>query len=112
MYGGPSFDAKRCVRINCQYNMAMQSRDQVGSSFKPYVLTTAVKEGMNVQDSVLNGIEPMCVPPDTMPNQLSTKTTSCPAGWFGVNIAGENSGPLSVTKAAAESSDLASVELK
>ena len=111
MYGGPSFDAAHCVRINCQYNMAMQSRDQVGSSFKPYVLATAVKEGMNVQDSVLNGIEPMCVPPDTMPNQLSTKTTTCPAGWFGVNIPGENSGPLSVTKAAAESSDPAFEDL-
>jgi membrane peptidoglycan carboxypeptidase len=111
MYGGPGFDAKHCVRINCQYNMAMQSRDQVGSSFKPYVLATAVKEGMNVQDSVLNGIEPMCVPPDTQPNQLSTKTTTCPAGWFLVNIPGENSGPLSVTKAAAESSDPAFEDL-
>ena len=75
-----------CVRINCQYNMAMQSREQVGSSFKPYVLATAVAEGMNVQDSVLNGIEPMCVPPDTslaLRDQLSTETTNCPADWFG-----------------------------
>ena len=107
----PRFDANNCTRINCQYNMAMQSRDQVGSSFKPYVLATAVKEGMNVQDSVLNGIEPMCVPPDTQPNTLSTKTTTCPPSWFLVNIPGENSGPLSVTKAAAESSDPAFEDL-
>jgi membrane peptidoglycan carboxypeptidase len=111
MYGGPGFDAANCTKINCQYNMAMQSRDQVGSSFKPYVLATAVKEGMDVQDSVLNGIEPMCVPPDTMPNQLSTKSTTCPAGWFPVNIAGENSGALNVTKAAAISSDPAFEDL-
>lgn len=111
MYGGPGFDANHCTKINCQYNMAMQSRDQVGSSFKPYVLATAVKEGMNVQDSVLNGIEPMCVPPDSQPNTLSTKTTNCPPSWFLVNIPGENSGPLSVTKAAAESSDPAFEDL-
>jgi len=111
MYGGPGFDAAHCARINCQYNMAMQSRDQVGSSFKPYVLATAVKEGMNVQDSVLNGIEPMCVPPDSQPGTLSTKTTNCPASWFPVNIPGENSGPLNVTQAAAESSDPAFEDL-
>ena len=30
------------------------SREQVGSSFKPYVLSTAVQEGMDVQNSILN----------------------------------------------------------
>src|SRR5260370_1126667 len=63
---------------------------------------------MNVQNSILNGIEPMCVPPDNPPSSaltLSTQTTNCPAGWFPVNIQGENSGPLSVQKAAAISSD-------
>ena len=44
--------------------MATESRNQVGSSFKPYVLATAVQEGMDVQNSILNAIEPMCVPPD------------------------------------------------
>jgi len=105
MYGGPSFSSKRCAVIKCQYNMAMQSRNQVGSSFKPYVLATAVHEGMNVQNSVLNGEEPICVPPDTQPMVLSTLTTNCPPDWFGVNIPGENLGPLSVSKAAALSSD-------
>jgi membrane peptidoglycan carboxypeptidase len=108
MYGGPSYSAKNCAKIYCQLNMAMQNREQVGSSFKPYVLATAVHEGMNVQTSILNGIEPMCVPPDSptaMQLTLSTRTTNCPPGWFAVNIQGENSGPLSVQKAAAISSD-------
>src|SRR5260221_12170441 len=88
--------------------MATQSREPVGSSFKPYVLSTAVSEGMNVQNSVLNGIEPMCVPPDSTPQsraELSLRTTNCPASFFPVNIAGENIGAVSVPKAAAASSD-------
>ena len=32
-----------------QYDNALQSRNQVGSSFKTYVLATAVSQGMNVQ---------------------------------------------------------------
>ena len=31
----------------------------MGSSFKPYVLATAVKQGMNVQTSILNGFAPI-----------------------------------------------------
>jgi membrane peptidoglycan carboxypeptidase len=114
MYGGPSFSAKNCAKIKCQWNMALQNREQVGSSFKPYVLATAVAEGMDVQDSILNGIEPMCIPPDTTPalrDTWSTETTNCPPDWFPVNIAGENSGPLSVPKAAAISSDPAFEDL-
>jgi membrane peptidoglycan carboxypeptidase len=114
MYGGPSFTAKNCARIKCQWNMALQNREQVGSSFKPYVLATAVSQGMNVQDSILNGIEPMCVPPDStlaLQSTLSTQTTNCPPDWFPVNIPGENSGPLSVPKAAAISSDPAFEDL-
>jgi membrane peptidoglycan carboxypeptidase len=114
MYGGPSFSAKNCARIKCQWNMALQNREQVGSSFKPYVLATAVAEGMDVQDSILNGIEPMCIPPDStlaLRDTLSTETTNCPPDWFPVNIAGENSGALSVPKAAAISSDPAFEDL-
>src|SRR5258708_6921093 len=86
----------------------MQNREQVGSSFKPYVLATAVHEHMNVQTSILNGIEPMCVPPDSTSQtraELSLHTTNCPPNFFPVNIAGENSGSLTVPKAAAISSD-------
>ncbi|HEV2240398.1 MAG TPA: transglycosylase domain-containing protein [Streptosporangiaceae bacterium] len=111
-YGGPSYSARNCAKIFCQLNMATENREQVGSSFKPYVLSTAVSEGMNVSNSVLNGIEPMCVPPDSTPQsqaELSLQTTNCPttaAGtFFPVNIPGENMGPLSVPWAAALSSD-------
>jgi membrane peptidoglycan carboxypeptidase len=107
-YGGPGYGPGHT------YDMALQSRNQVGSSFKPYVLATAVSQGMDVQNSVLNGIEPMCVPPDlTLQDQmtLSAKTTNCQAGWYPVNIAGENSGPLSVPVAAAISSDPAFEDL-
>jgi membrane peptidoglycan carboxypeptidase len=108
MYGGPSYSAKNCKRIFCQLNMAMDNREQVGSSFKPYVLATAVHEGMNVQSSLINAHEPMCVPPDSpvaMQLTLSTQTTNCPPSWWPVNIAGENQGTLHVQQAAAISSD-------
>jgi membrane peptidoglycan carboxypeptidase len=111
MYAGPSYNAKHCARLRCQYNMALQSRNQVGSSFKPYVLAQAVKENMNVQTSVLNGEEPICVPPDSMPMTLSTVSTHCPTSWFGVNIPGENMGPIDAAKAAAQSSDPAFEDL-
>ncbi len=115
MYGGPSFTAKNCARINCQWNMALQNREQVGSSFKPYVLATAVSQGMDVQDSTLNAIEPMCIPPDSTPafrSDLSTQSTNCPPDWFPVNIPGENAGHgLSVPVAAATSSDPAFEDL-
>jgi membrane peptidoglycan carboxypeptidase len=114
MYGGPSYTAANCPKIDCQYNMATESRNQVGSSFKPYVLATAVHEGMDVQNSILNAIEPMCVPPDYTEADrmtLSTETTNCPAGWFPVNIPGENMGAIHVVTAAAQSSDPAFEDL-
>ena len=48
----------------CMNNTAWQSREQVGSSFKPYVLATAVSQGMNVQSSKLNTSPYMCIAPD------------------------------------------------
>ena len=42
---------------------------------------------------------------------FSTETTNCPAGWFPVNIQGENMGPISVVTAAAQSSDPAFEDL-
>jgi membrane peptidoglycan carboxypeptidase len=49
----------------CMVNTADQSRNQVGSSFKPYVLATALTQGMNVQSSKLNTSPYMCIAPDT-----------------------------------------------
>ena len=59
--------------------------EQVGSSFKPYVLSAAVKAGMNVQTSTLNGFNNLYIAPDSQPSAYSTtappaalRLTSCP----------------------------------
>ena len=61
MYGGPNFEApaKKCKKIRCQWNMALQNREQVGSSFKPYVLALARQQGMSVKTSTLDGHSPL-----------------------------------------------------
>ncbi len=41
--------------------------EPVGSSFKPYVLATAVRQNMDVQTSILNGYSPIWIPPDWTP---------------------------------------------
>jgi len=115
-YAGPDYTAKHCKRINCQWDMAMQSRNQVGSSFKPYVLAAAVKEHMNVQTSVLNGYSPLCVPPETQPLTRSKRgpASSCPkdgVGWLPVSYDPVVEGPTSVAKAAALSSNAAFEDL-
>ena len=103
MYGGPSYSARHCAKVNCQLNMALQSRNQVGSSFKPYVLATAVKQGMDVQDSILNGDRADVRAPRLDPARRRSRRQPPTARRPGsaVNIPGENSGPLSVAKAAA-----------
>jgi len=115
-YGGPNWNIKDCVKLYCHYDMAMQSRNQVGSSFKPYVLAAAVKKGMNVQTSVLNGYSPLCVPPETQPMTLSKRgpASSCPSdgvGWLPVGYDPVVEGPVSVAKAAALSSNAAFEDL-
>ena len=76
-YGGPGYPGakydgygrritvKECNIISCYHNMAIYSREQVGSSFKPYVLSAAVAVGMNVQTSLLDGQDFVCIPPDS-----------------------------------------------
>jgi membrane peptidoglycan carboxypeptidase len=96
--------------------MAMTSRNQVGSSFKPYVLAAAVQQHMNVQTSVLNGWSPLCVPPETQPMTLSKRgpASSCPkdgVGWLPVSYDPVVEGPTTVAKAAALSSNAAFEDL-
>ena len=116
MYGGPDYTAKRCEKLGCQYDAALQSRTQVGSSFKPYVLATAVSQGMNVLTSKLNGTSPLCVPPDNTALSRMTlskpKRGSCPPLWGTVtpDNATKN-GPVSVAAATAASSNPAFVDL-
>ena len=74
MYPGPGQDmsAKQCKEWECALNTALYTREQVGSSFTPYVLAAAVAAGMNVQTSTLNASQYLCVPPDSLSTKLST----------------------------------------
>jgi membrane peptidoglycan carboxypeptidase len=115
IYGGPGYGVKHCARVDCFLNMA-ENPKQVGSSFKPYVLATAVKEGMNVQSSVLNGFSPLWIPEgqsrgDELQLSSRTKPLTNDQGYLPFNEPDENSGPLTVTKAAAISSDPAFEDL-
>jgi membrane peptidoglycan carboxypeptidase len=124
IYGGPGLGAKKCV--GCWLNNA-EAAEPVGSSFKSYVLATAVSEDMNVFTSKLNGFSPIWIPisPDTPVNQLALSATSPPPGlsvatgsgasggnyYFLFNESSENLGVLSVNDAAAFSSDPAFEDL-
>ena len=52
---------RKCKQYDCDDNTARYAREQVGSSFKPYVLSTAVSQGMNVKTSTLNTSPYVCV---------------------------------------------------
>ncbi len=111
MYPGKAFSAKH------QWNEALQAREQVGSSFKPYVLSTAVQQGMNVQTSQLDGDGPLCVPTDTYPTTPSISPTGgmCPASQYGYYLVHNDyegsSGPVSVVNASAASINSAYTDL-
>ena len=64
---GRVITARECAKIVCENNLAVYSREQVGSSFKPYILATAVKQGMNVKTSTLDGFDYQYIPPDSLP---------------------------------------------
>jgi membrane peptidoglycan carboxypeptidase len=109
MYSGPNFNKD-------QYDNALLSRNQVGSSFKPYVLATAVQQGMNVQKSVLDGDSPLWIPPDSLPTTFAKAggTTPPGAGYYSVSndeSGGNNLGPVSVQRATAESLNTAYTDL-
>jgi membrane peptidoglycan carboxypeptidase len=93
LYPGPGYPGSKyngtgkiisksyCKKIACEVNMAVYNREQVGSSFKPYILSTAVKEGMNVQTSTLDGYNNLYIPRDSEPTVYPA--TSVPAGDYG-----------------------------
>src|ERR1700722_2021724 len=64
---GENMSYKKCLAYDCDQNTTL-TREQVGSSFKPYVLSTAVQEGMDVQNSIMNSSVYLCVAPDSSPN--------------------------------------------
>ena len=93
LYPGPGYPGSKyngtgkvisksyCKKIACEVNMAVYNREQVGSSFKPYILSTAVKEGMNVQTSTLDGYNNLYIPRDSEPKVYPA--ASIPAGDYG-----------------------------
>jgi membrane peptidoglycan carboxypeptidase len=116
MYSGPSFSepAATCKKINCQYDMALQNREQVGSSFKPYVLALARAQGMSVKTSTLDGYSPLYIPPVWDPMTYASRTTPAnSAGYYQVgNDAGDGSlGPQSVVTSTAMSLNTAYTDL-
>ena len=121
MYSGPGYNARNCARIKCQYDMALTNREQVGSSFKPYVLAEARAQGMSVQSSVLDGYSPICVPPDTSPMtygaRASSPTAACPpsVGPMAFNVSNDQGdgslGPVNVQVATAASLNTAYTDL-
>jgi membrane peptidoglycan carboxypeptidase len=122
MYAGPGYigakyngtgrviTRKLCAKIACQWNMAVQNREQVGSSFKPYVLSAAVKAGMNVQTSTLNGFNDLYIAPDSQPDEYSTTTRVAQSDLVQNDSAAEN-GPYTPQFAMAVSINTAYADL-
>jgi membrane peptidoglycan carboxypeptidase len=119
-YAGPGYNAntkrqeRYCLVVKCEFNFA-EAPEPVGSSFKPYVLATAVKQGMDVQNSILNGFSPLYIPPDwTLADREELSQRSKPlddVGWEPFNEPSENTGAISVPEATAISSDPAFEDL-
>ncbi len=125
LYPGPGYPGFRyngtgkvitksyCKKIACEVNMAVYNREQVGSSFKPYILSTAVKQGMNVQTSTLDGYDNLYIPQDTEPSMYPA--TSVPAGqarWYLVhNDSAAENGPYTPQIAMAVSINTAYTDL-
>jgi membrane peptidoglycan carboxypeptidase len=107
MYSGDDYNKS-------QYDMALVARNQVGSSFKPYVLAAAVKQGMNIMTSKLNGYSPLWIPPDSQPFSFaSLQKPADSASWYQVandEVSNPNR-PVSVTEATALSLNTAYTDL-
>ncbi len=123
VYGGPGYYSKGCGKTDCFLNTA-EIPEQVGSSFKPYVLSTAVNEDMNVFTSQLNGFAPIWIPDNdtTCAEQTRSRlsapptnpfaTNGCDIYWYPFTETAENDGkPIGVAYAAATSSDPAFEDL-
>ena len=114
---GKVITARYCMKINCQVNMAVYNREQVGSSFKPYVLSAAVKQGMNVQTSTLDGYNNQCIPPDSEPSTYPVRRSSRrdsparPAGYPVHNDSAAENGPYTPQIAMAVSINTAYADL-
>jgi membrane peptidoglycan carboxypeptidase len=116
---GQNMSAAECKVHDCDLNTAVYAREQVGSSFKPFVLSAAVNEGMNVKTSILNASPQLWVPPDSDPLMLSATSAAAavPEAYPVHNddyevIAGSGpGGATSVQNALAQSSNTAFTDL-
>jgi membrane peptidoglycan carboxypeptidase len=118
IYPGPGMNlpANKCSGT-CDLNTTLQS-EQVGSSFKPYTLSAAVKEGMNVQSSILNANAKLWVPPFSLGMTPSSTTPVTGQSYYLVHndnnevIPGAMSnGGSTVQNALAQSSNTAFTDL-
>jgi membrane peptidoglycan carboxypeptidase len=113
---GETMPAKECGIYDCHVNTAVYAREQVGSSFKPYVLAQAVMQGMNAQTSILDTDSPLYVPPDS-PNAMAmtlstTDKAKAASNWFKVNNDDfKGHGPMNPQDALAISSNTAYTDL-
>jgi membrane peptidoglycan carboxypeptidase len=99
---GQTMTAKHvCAAPDCQDNTAVYTREQVGSSFKPYVLATAVSQGMNVKTSTLDTSPYECIAPDS-PVTYSTPITESVYELPGLNNGCSVSGAEKVENDAGE----------
>lgn len=79
-----------------QFNRATQAQRQVGSSFKPYVYTTAIEDGAKPTDIVVDG-------PTSFPT---------PSGWYTPhNYEGDYRGAMTLLSAFAESRNIPALKL-
>jgi membrane peptidoglycan carboxypeptidase len=116
---GQNMPASQCKEYDCDLNTAVYAREQVGSSFKPFVLSTAVSEGMNVKTSILNASPQLWVPPDYPPYQMMLSATSAakavssayPVHNDGYEVIGGAGGATTVQNALAQSSNTAFTDL-
>jgi penicillin-binding protein 1A len=82
-----------------QFNFAADAHRQPGSSFKPYVLATAIRQGMDPDSTYYSGASPMTL-------TLSDGTT-----WTVNNSERAGAGTLNVTEATAESVNVVFAQL-
>jgi membrane peptidoglycan carboxypeptidase len=133
--GENNMSKKKCTLYDCNENTTL-TREQVGSSFKPYVLATAVSEGMDVQNSIMNSSTYLCIPPAAEPALYSaaipssvylddpTGSTGCPATGYAkiendggeaigspIGPKGDNLAKTTVQNALAQSSNTAFTDL-
>ena len=89
MVGGRDFNLS-------QFNRATQAQRQVGSSFKPYVYTTAVEDGAKPTDIIVDG-------PTSFPTPNGPYTPH--------NYEGDYKGPMTLLYAFAESRNIPALKL-